>query len=197
MRLSKLHLKPQLVILTTCLPLLILLLHKTLAGAMAALMDGKLILVDASAGSPKFDSVCSLDLIALTSSYSFSTKMKNDVVTLLEGLESWAEKQTLSMDMAQNLDKLSQNFDSLLKVMDSLYQVRACTAKSDCASRTMRQATPHVSTAVLVRCKGVLCLPLADASLLVAGAQLAKGCSMTTPDMATGQGQERGYGSSD
>lgn len=81
------------------------------------------MLLEAAAGSVKLDSICSLDLMSLTNSYSFATKMKTDSVALLEGLEAWVDKQAHSMDMAQNLEKLSQNFDSLLKVMDSLYQV--------------------------------------------------------------------------
>eukprot|EP00878_Enallax_costatus_P042118 GHUV01049147.1.p1 GENE.GHUV01049147.1~~GHUV01049147.1.p1 ORF type:complete len:127 (-),score=42.34 GHUV01049147.1:374-754(-) len=97
-----------------------------LTGALAALLDGKLVLLDSAAGSLKLDSICSLDLMCLTNSYNFATKMKTDSVTLLEGLESWVDKQSHSMDAAQNLEKLSGNFDSLLKVMDSLYQVTSC-----------------------------------------------------------------------
>lgn len=93
------------------------------AGALAALLAGKLVLVNAAAGSPKLDCASSLDLLALEASYSFTGKMKGDAVTLLEGLEAWVDKQSMSMEMAQNLEKLAQNFDSLLKVLDALYQV--------------------------------------------------------------------------
>jgi hypothetical protein len=95
------------------------------AGALATLLEGKLVLVKASAGSPKFDCASSLDLLALAASYSFTTKMKVDAVTLLEGLEAWVDKQAISLDLAQNLEKLGQSFDSLLKTMDALYQVSA------------------------------------------------------------------------
>eukprot|EP00882_Tetradesmus_deserticola_P026266 GHRQ01028943.1.p1 GENE.GHRQ01028943.1~~GHRQ01028943.1.p1 ORF type:complete len:155 (-),score=29.71 GHRQ01028943.1:487-951(-) len=93
------------------------------AGALATLLEGKLVLVNASTGSPKLDCACSLDLLALAASYSFTTKMKVDAVTLLENLEAWVDKQAISLDLAQNLEKLAQSFDSLLKTMDSLYQV--------------------------------------------------------------------------
>jgi hypothetical protein len=94
-----------------------------LAGALATLLEGKLVLVNAAAGSPKFDCACSLDLLALAASYSFTTKMKVDAVTLLESLEAWVDKQATSLDLSQNLEKLAQSFDSLLKTMDALYQV--------------------------------------------------------------------------
>jgi hypothetical protein len=103
------------------------------AGALATLLEGKLVLVNASAGSPKFDCASSLDLLALAASYSFTTKMKVDAVTLLESLEAWVDKQANSLDLAQNLEKLAQSFDSLLKTMDALYQVSARPAPAHIA----------------------------------------------------------------
>lgn len=98
------------------------------SGALAALMGSKLVLLDGALGSSKFDALSSIDLMALMSSYNFTTKMKTDAVALLESFEAWADKQASSMDMAQSVDKLGQNFESLLRVMDSLYQVSRHTS---------------------------------------------------------------------
>eukprot|EP00879_Flechtneria_rotunda_P017284 GHRR01018106.1.p1 GENE.GHRR01018106.1~~GHRR01018106.1.p1 ORF type:complete len:1124 (+),score=375.49 GHRR01018106.1:243-3374(+) len=108
-------------------------------GAMATLLDGKLVLINSSAGSPKLDCACSLDPIGLAASYSFTTRMKTEVNTLLENLEAWADKQTISMELAQNLEKLGQNFDSLLKVMDALYQVKLKKSENDLLIEQLRE----------------------------------------------------------
>eukprot|EP00882_Tetradesmus_deserticola_P010125 GHRQ01010697.1.p1 GENE.GHRQ01010697.1~~GHRQ01010697.1.p1 ORF type:complete len:387 (+),score=127.04 GHRQ01010697.1:1021-2181(+) len=109
------------------------------AGALATLLEGKLVLVNASSGSPKLDCACSLDLLALAASYSFTTKMKVDAVTLLENLEAWVDKQAISLDLAQNLEKLAQSFDSLLKTMDSLYQVKVKKSDNDLLIEQMKE----------------------------------------------------------
>ena len=64
-----------------------------------------------------------MSLFGLAASYRFTTKMRVDAVALLEKLEAWADKQALSLELGQNVDRLGQSFDSLLKVLDSLYQV--------------------------------------------------------------------------
>lgn len=119
-------------------------------GALAALLKGKLVLVNAAAGSPKFDCACSLDLLALAASYSFTTKMKVDAVTLLESLEAWVDKQAISLDLAQNLEKLSQSFDSLLKTMDALYQVSVVRSRPYCClfciSTHIKWSKCHIAT---------------------------------------------------
>jgi hypothetical protein len=99
--------------------------------------------VNAAAGSPKFDNACSLDLLALAASYSFTTKMKVDAVTLLESLEAWVDKQAASLDLAQNLEKLAQSFDSLLNTMDALYQV--CVWAATALAGNVVQSTPAVA----------------------------------------------------
>lgn len=86
-------------------------------------LDGKLLLLHAGAGSNKLETARSLDLLGLAASYKFSERMKVEAVTLLEQLEAWVDKQALSLDVAQNAERISQSFDSLLKVLDSLYQV--------------------------------------------------------------------------
>jgi len=92
-------------------------------GALAVVLDGKLLLLHAGAGSNKLETARSLDLLGVAASYKFSERMKVEAVTLLEQLEAWVDKQALSLDVAQNGERISQSFDSLLKVLDSLYQV--------------------------------------------------------------------------
>lgn len=98
------------------LPLCITLLHLSSAGALGTLLDGKLFAISGAQGSPKFDQLESLDLFALANSYSFSERMRAEVVGLLQGLETWAEKQASGMELAAQPDALASNFDSLLKV---------------------------------------------------------------------------------
>jgi hypothetical protein len=93
------------------------------AGALPTLLDGKLLLLHACPGSNKLDTARSLDLLGFAASFQFTDKMKTESVALLEQLEAWVDKQALSLDLAQNTERISGNFDSLLKVMDSLYQV--------------------------------------------------------------------------
>lgn len=62
--------------------------------------------------------------MGLAASYQFMEKMKTEATSLLEQLEGWVGKQALSLELAQNAERISGNFDSLLKIMDSLYQVR-------------------------------------------------------------------------
>lgn len=93
------------------------------AAPLVTLADGKLVSVNAAAGSPKLDLAASLDLFGLAASYKFTDKMRTEAVAQLEALEAWVDKQQLGMELAQHLDTLSQSFDSLLKVMDALYQV--------------------------------------------------------------------------
>jgi len=95
------------------------------AGALAALLDGKLVLISGAAGSLKLDTAKSLDLFGLAAKHEFTEKMKGDGVTLLEAFEAWADKQAVNMELAQSLDRLAQNFESLLKVMDTLHQVNS------------------------------------------------------------------------
>lgn len=92
-------------------------------GAAAAVVDGALVLLHAGVGSNKLDTARSLDVLALAASYKFTDKMRTEAVALLEQLESWVDKQSISLDLAQNTDRISSSFDSLLKVLDSLYQV--------------------------------------------------------------------------
>jgi ATP-dependent phosphoenolpyruvate carboxykinase len=92
---------------------------------LAALLDGKLVLISGAAGSLKLDTAKSLDLFGLAAKHEFTEKMKGDGVTLLEAFEAWADKQAVNMELAQSLDRLAQNFESLLKVMDTLYQVNS------------------------------------------------------------------------
>lgn len=94
---------------------------------MAVLHDGKLLLLHGGAGSNKLDTARSLDLFGLAASYKFTDKMKGEAVALLEQLESWVDKQALSLDVAQSTERISSSFDSLLRVLDSLYQVRGPT----------------------------------------------------------------------
>ncbi len=97
------------------------------AGALATLVDGKLVCLSSATGSPKIDLAASLDLFALAESFAFSERMRNEAVALLEGLEVWVEKQGGGMEMAvHHKEQLSVSFDNLLKVMDSLYQVSVC-----------------------------------------------------------------------
>jgi hypothetical protein len=113
------------------------------AGALATLLDGKLVLLHAGTGSSKLDTTRSLDLVGLAASYQFTDKMKTEATNLLEQLEAWVAKQALSLDLAQNAERISGNFDSLLKVMDGLYQVRirlCCRARRLCS----RQCKPTV-----------------------------------------------------
>lgn len=100
------------------------------AGALAALLDGKLVLISGAAGSLKLDTASSLDLFALAAKHDFTEKMKGDSVALLETFEAWADKQAVNMELAQSLDRLSQNFESLLKVMDTLQQVTSSSKLS-------------------------------------------------------------------
>lgn len=93
------------------------------AGAFPVLLDGKLLLLHAAAGSNKLDTARSLNLLAFAASYKFTEKMKGEAVSLLEHLEAWVDKQAQSLDLAQNTERIAGNFDSLLKVLDSLYQV--------------------------------------------------------------------------
>lgn len=99
------------------------------------LLDGKLLLLHAGAGSTKLDTARSLDLLGFAASYQFTDKMKSEAVTLLEQLEAWVDRQALSLDLAQNAERISGNFDSLLKVMDSLYQVRGQAVNLDSLCR--------------------------------------------------------------
>lgn len=87
------------------------------------LLDGKLLLLHAGAGSNKLDTARSLDFLGLAASFKFSDKMKVEGVALMEQLEAWVDKQGLSLDLAQNTERIAGSFDSLLKVLDSLYQV--------------------------------------------------------------------------
>jgi hypothetical protein len=93
------------------------------AGALPVLLDGKLLLLHACPGSNKLNTARSLDLLGFAASFHFTDKMKTESVALLEQLEAWVDKQALSLDLAQDIERISGNFDSLLKVMDSLYQV--------------------------------------------------------------------------
>lgn len=92
-------------------------------GALVSLVDGKLVLLHAGPGSNKLDTARSLDVFGLTASYKFTERMKGDAVSMLEKLEAWVDKQGLSLEVGQNVERLGQSFDSLLKVLDSLYQV--------------------------------------------------------------------------
>lgn len=94
-------------------------------GSVATLINGRLVTLNSATGSPKLDLAASIDFIEVREQYSFAHKMKQEAMALLEGLESWADKQMHGMELARNLEKLGQSFDSLLKVMDALFQVRA------------------------------------------------------------------------
>eukprot|EP00798_Chlamydomonas_sp_ICE-L_P023007 gene23007-30199_t len=100
-------------------------------GSVATLLGNKLVMLNSNAGSPKLDMASSLDFIGIRDSFNFVDKMKVESVAILERLETWIDKQTHAMDLAQNLEKLGQSFDSLLKVMDSLFQIKTKKTESD------------------------------------------------------------------
>eukprot|EP00877_Chromochloris_zofingiensis_P015255 jgi/Chrzof1/9984/Cz04g22250.t1 len=122
--------------------------HADLLGTTAPLVtlaDGKLVSVNAAAGSPKLDLAASLDLFGLAASYKFTDKMRTEAVAQLEALEAWVDKQQLGMELAQHLDTLSQSFDSLLKVMDALYQVKLKKSDTDLLGDQLREVFHHLS----------------------------------------------------
>lgn len=85
-------------------------------GSVATLMHNKLVMLNSAAGSPKLDLAMSLDFMGIRDGLDFTTKMKQDAVSLLERLEGWCDKQAHGMELARNLEVLSKNFDNLLKV---------------------------------------------------------------------------------
>jgi hypothetical protein len=95
-----------------------------LSGAMATLLNGKLIMVNNASGSNKLDTAASLDLFGIAAANDFTDKMKVQALVLLERLEAWTDRQAAGMELAQHQDRLTSSFDNLLKVMDALYQVR-------------------------------------------------------------------------
>ncbi len=101
-------------------------------GNVATLLNGRMVVLNSAAGSPKLDIVQSLDFVAAKESYEFLTKMKTDGPALLEALEAWCDKQAHGMELARNVDAVSKNFDSLLKVMDALFQVRETVCRCVC-----------------------------------------------------------------
>lgn len=97
------------------------------AGSLGTLVDGRLVVLNSAAGSPKLDLAASLDFVKTRDSLDFVEKMKTQGPALLEALEGWCDRQAHGMELARNLEGVTKNFDSLLKVMDALYQV--CWAK--------------------------------------------------------------------
>ncbi|CAD7704939.1 unnamed protein product [Ostreobium quekettii] len=100
-------------------------------GAPAALVDRKLVTLNAGAGSPKLDIASSLDVFAVRESMAFVPKMREEAYALLEELDGWVDRQGKGLELASNLESLSQKFDSLLKVMDSLYQIKFKKSHTD------------------------------------------------------------------
>ncbi len=112
------------------------------------------MLIDAAPGSVKLDVISSIDLQVQPAAWTFAAKMRSDVVTLLEGLESWVDRVSISMEAAQHPEKLSASFDALLKVMEALYQVKQRRAAQDLLIEQLREtlcalAADKVATAKL------------------------------------------------
>lgn len=94
------------------------------SGSVATIMNKKLVMLNAAAGSPKLDVAMTLDIFGVRESFAFLPKMKEEAHALLDALEAWVVQQEKGLELASNPDMLAQKFDSLLKVMDALYQVK-------------------------------------------------------------------------
>lgn len=101
-------------------------------GSLATLWRNRIVLVSAAVGSPKLDSVQSLDFQELRDSVAFTPKMRASTETLLKGLEDWVDTQAHGMELARSPEKLSKDFENgLRKVMDALFQVKSQRSQTD------------------------------------------------------------------
>ena len=91
-------------------------------GALGCLHDGKLVAINAAAGSPKLDIAACLDFEAVRAEHEFVPHMKAHAGTLLNELQEWVSKQ--QHGLAHPVDELSGDFKKLLETMAALYDVR-------------------------------------------------------------------------
>jgi dynein heavy chain, axonemal len=97
--------------------------HSDLAlpsGALCCLHGKQLVALNAGTGSPKLDSVASLDFQAVKSEYEFVHKMKTQGQELLSALQAWTDKQSRGL-LNEVVDG---DFSKLLETMGALYEIR-------------------------------------------------------------------------
>jgi archaellum component FlaC len=114
--------------------------HSDLAlptGALCCLHAGKLVAVNAAAGSPKLDVAASLDFEAVRAEYEFVPRMKTKAVAMLTELQTWTEKQ--EHGLSHNIDDLSGDFKKLLETVAALYDVREARGSKDLLVDQLRE----------------------------------------------------------